>query len=300
MRTLIALLLALSTLTACSARDSVPAVTDEIRGEPAVEESLPAPVEEVIGYEVELQEISAVVSNDAGVQLVEYEYHVPVLWAVRADGSKIEEPRTPKEVEALTVTDTFNAEFAAWAGEEYVLGLIGAAEEELAFREEFEIPVENGLVYTERLNCQIYQTEQLISIRGLYDTYTGGAHPNYVLLGWNFDLTTGDFFAAEALAADSQEFSELVTAEIIRQAGERAAGENMLPEEFFWENYEEVAANWGSYAVSFDETGMTVGYSPYEMACYAAGAQEFTLGYDLLRPVLSDHGLAVLQLDQTT
>ena len=294
MSAVIALLLVLSTLTACTAGS----MTDVKNALPAIEEPPRERVEEIISYEVELQENSAVVHGENGALLVQYSYQVPVLWAVREDGSRIEKPQTPAEVEALTVTDRFNAEFSEWNGSEHILGIIGAAEEDRKFREEAGIPWEDDFSYTEGLTCQVYQTKELISISALYDTYTGGAHPNYVLLGWNFDLTTGDFFAPEALAADSQEFSDLVTAEIIRQARERAADEKMLPEEFFWENYEEVAANWGSYAVSFDESGMTVGYSPYEMACYAAGAQLFTLEYDLLRPALSKHGLAVLQLDE--
>ena len=128
------------------------------------------------------------------------------------------------------------------------------------------------------------------------DSYTGGAHPNQVLLGWNFDLTTGELFSPEALAADGQEISDLVAEEIIRQAEARAAENSMESENFFWENYREVAADWGNYALSFDETGMTVGYSPYEMACYAAGPQVFTLTYEQLLPGLSDHGLEVLGL----
>lgn len=293
---LIPLLLALSMLTACGAGS----MTDVKDALPPVEEPPQESVEEVITYEVELQENSSVVHSEDGVLLVEYEYQVPVLWAIRADGSRIEAPQTPVEVEALTVTDTFNAEFAEWNGSEHILGIISAAEEDRKFREEVGMSWEEDFAYTEGLQCQVYQTEQLISIDAVYYTYTGGAHPNHVLLSWNFDLTTGDFFAPEALAADSQEFSDLVTAEIIHQARDRAADEKLLPEEFFWENYEEVAANWGSYAVSFDEDGMTVGYSPYEMAAYAAGAQIFTLEYDLLRPALSDHGLSVLQLEKTT
>ena len=291
----IALLLALTTLTACGAGG----VTDVKNELPVIEDPPQETVEEIISYEVELQENSAVVHGENGALLVQYSYQVPVLWAVREDGSRIEEPRTPKEVEALAITNTFAAEFAEWPGEEHIQGLINAAEAEREFREEFEIPWEDGFSFAEELECEVYQTEQFISISALYYTYTGGAHPNSVLLSWNFDLTTGDFFAPEALAADSQEFSDLVTAEIIRQARARAAEAEMPPEEFFWENYEEIAAGWGSYAVSFDETGMTVGYSPYEMACYAAGAQSFTLEYDLLRPGLSDHGLEILQLDET-
>ena len=88
-----------------------------------------------------------------------------------------------------------------------------------------------------------------------------------------------------------------MSAEIVRQIGETAAEYDLAAEEVFWENYEEIAAGWSSYAVSFDETGMTVGFSPYELAAYAAGSQVFRLPYDLLAPHLGDYGRAVLGLE---
>ena len=148
---LIALLLALTTLTACAA-GGVADVNDAL---PPVEEPPQEIVEEVISYEVELKENSAVVNSEDGVQLVEYAYQVPVLWAVREDGSRVEEPQTPAEVEALTVTDTFNAEFAEWNGSDHILGIISAAEEERKFREEIGMPWEDGFSFTEGLNCQV-------------------------------------------------------------------------------------------------------------------------------------------------
>ena len=52
-----------------------------------------------------------------------------------------------------------------------------------------------------------------------------------------------------------------------------------------------------SYAVSFDEKGMTVVFSPYELACYAAGPQVFHLSLDFLEPYLSDYGRALLGIE---
>ena len=41
---------------------------------------------------------------------------------------------------------------------------------------------------------------------------------------------------------------------------------------------------------------MTVAFSPYELAAYAAGAQEFTLTYEELAPHLNQRGQQVLGL----
>ena len=85
--------------------------------------------------------------------------------------------------------------------------------------------------------------------------------------------------------------------EIVRQAEKRAAEEGVAAETMLWSDYREIAADWSSYAVSFHEDGMTIGYSPYEIACYAAGAQVYHLDYEQLLPMLSDHGKRVLELE---
>ena len=162
------------------------------------------------------------------------------------------------------------------------------AEEELAFRTESG---GNWTPYTLELDCSVYQTEQMVCIQAEYYSYTGGAHPNTVLLAWNFDLMTGQFFAPEILAADGQIFLDAVRDEIIRQI-------DMTPEAAveagYWEDYQDIAANWSSYAVSFNEEGMTVAFSPYEIACYAMGPQEFRLSYEQLAPHLNSHGRDLL------
>ena len=149
--------------------------------------------------------------------------------------------------------------------------------------------------YTLDLDCTIYQTEQMVSVSGVYYSFTGGAHPNTYLLGWSFDLDTGEFFDAKALS-DGTALQDHVTEELTRQARCRASEEDMVPEEMFWEDYESIIADWSSYAVSFDESGMTVAFSPYELAAYAAGAQEFTLTYEELAPHLNQRGQQVLGL----
>lgn len=39
---------------------------------------------------------------------------------------------------------------------------------------------------------------------------------------------------------------------------------------------------------------MTVAFSPYEIACYAMGPQEFRLSYEQLAPHLNSHGRDLL------
>ena len=242
------------------------------------------------------------------VTLFIYKAYKPHLRACRADGTPISVPdgmqyeggalpKTQAEQRAMEIAETFNAEFAEWTSPETFEELVQGAKENFAFLTEIGLDWNGG--HSLEMDCELYQTEQMISVDALVYSYSGGAHPNTVLLGWNYDLTTGEFFAVESLAEEAEEFSTLVTEEIIAQAQAKAKEYGVEPEMFFWEDYREIAANWGSYAVSFDENGMKIGYSPYEMASYAAGRQEFTLSYEQIDPNLSEHGRMLLGLNET-
>ena len=148
--------------------------------------------------------------------------------------------------------------------------------------------------YETELNTTFYETDGFVSVRGMYYSFTGGAHPNTMYTAWNFDLESGSFVEPGFLAADAQVFQEAVTEEIIRRADAIAAENSQEPGVYFWEDYRDIAAKWADYAVSFDDEGMTVTFSPYEIACYAAGTQEFRLDRDFLDQYLSAEGLRLL------
>lgn len=285
------LLLILCLLGGCTAppADREPA---ENTPPPAAE---PAP-EEPCGYTVETVERECEARDDDSALLATYRAALPVLVPCRSNGVGVtaETAATDAERRALAAAETFNAQFASWKDAEPVSELAETAREDRSWRQEAGIG--DFSEYSMELDCRVYQTERLVSVAGDYYSYTGGAHPNTVLMAWNFDLETGEFFAPEQLAEDAEAFSRTVREEIVRQIGRRAEESGLAPEEMFWSNYEEIAAGWSSYAVSFDGTGMTVGFSPYELAAYAAGPQVFHLPCGLLAPCLSDYGRAVLGL----
>ena len=266
--------------------------------EPA--ESTPPPaaepaLEETCVCTIEMMDWEDSAVDGDGASLATCRVHMPVLTARRADGTAIEAAGTEAEARALAAAETFNAQFAVWTLDEEFQELADLAREERAWRQESGI--DWGPAFFTELTSETYQTDRLVSVAGDYYSYTGGAHPNTVLMAWNFDLETGAFFVPEQLAGDGEAFSKAVSEEIVRQIGETAAEYDLTAAEMFWENYEEISAGWSSYAVSFDETGMTVGFSPYELAAYAAGPQVFHLSYDLLAPHLGDYGRAVLGLE---
>lgn len=289
MRTLIALLLTLL-LTGCGAA-SMTMVTGSpppAASDPELEES------ETVRYEVELAQWSDEARAEDGTQLASYTFTLPVLTAVREDGTPITEARSEPEEQALSAAAAFNEKFGKWAAAEEFPEFVTSAEEDLAMRREWDVQAQ-WIPYELTLDCTVYQTERIISVAGIYYTYTGGAHPNTWQLGWNFDLEEGTFFELELLADDT-ELQEAVNGEIIRQA-QLPLEDGTVPAEGYWEDYEAIIANWTSYTVSFDEEGMVVIFSAYELAPYAAGPQTFRLSYDWLEPHLSAHGRALLGLE---
>ena len=100
MGAVIALLLVLSTLTACSGGT----VTD-------VKNALPAlaavPEETTVTYTVEVTEYADIIRDDDGTELVEYSYQIPVLLAVRSDGSQVLDAASPAEKAALEAVEVF-------------------------------------------------------------------------------------------------------------------------------------------------------------------------------------------------
>ena len=280
MSTMIALLLVLSALVGCAGET----LTN-------VKNALPDLPAEVIAFSVEMETYEETVRDEDGAALAECSYELPVLTARLADGSVLETVATAGQERALAVAETFNGRFAQWKTNPRTLA--ESAREDRAFRNESGL---EAVAYSDDLSCAVYQTESLISVSGVYSTYTGGAHPNHILMSWNFDLGSGAFFDPDLLEEDGG-LKEAVTAELLRQA-EAAALENGLPpEEFFWTDYAGILADWTSYAVSFDGSGMTVGFSPYELACYAAGPQVFHVPYEELSPHLGQHGRELLGLE---
>lgn len=283
------LLLILCLLTGCA---SAPAGPEPAQPPPPPVQP-PAAVEEppcVLTLDMVEWEDSA--QSDGGVELARCRFCLPRLTACRADGAAIETAGTEAETRALEAAETFNGQFSNWTGGEPLRELTDMARAEWDWRQEADIPWAAAL--SAELECRVYQTERLVSVAGNYYSYTGGAHPNTVLMAWNFDLETGAFFEPEQLAEDGGAFSQAVSEEIVRQIRLRAEESGMAAEEMFWSNYEEIAATWSSYAVSFDESGMTVAFSPYELAAYAAGPQVFRLDNGFLSQWLGEYGHRVL------
>lgn len=301
MKRYVALILALLlVLTGCGAEksDSEQKLPDEKKE--SVTEKKPeekpqvnmTPAEQALRYEAEIVAYEGEETSADKEPLLTYGFHVPVLSVRREDGTQVTEAGNQKEKEALAKAQTFNTTFEQWTAEADIDGTIATAKEHLKLVKEIEGMWTGG--YALDLACDVYQTERMVSVSGLYYTYTGGAHPNTYHMGWNFDLETGTFLDVKMLGEDDG-LQKAVAEEILRCAGQPQDG--WVPIEGYWEDHETIIADWSSYAVSFNEEGMTVIFSPYELAPYAAGAQEFHFTYEFLEPYLSAEGKLLLGLE---
>ena len=231
-------------------------------------------------------------SADDGTLLASCSYQLPLMTVLRRDGTAVTEEDVSGSVErsALTAATTFNGEFRRWAAEADFPALAEAAREDYAWRTGEGSPWVGN--YDQSLGCTVYQTDRLVSVTGVFYYYGGGAHPNRVYLGWNFDTQTGAFLTPEQIFSDTA----AVTEELIRQAEQRAREADTAPEELFWPDFRDLLSNWTTAAVTFDGEGMTVAWSPYDLAAYAVGEQLFTIPLSWLRPHLNSYGQELLGL----
>lgn len=251
---------------------------------------------EEITYEVTTDPYEQTAEADDGTLLMSVSFRLPHLQAY-ADGVLIETPSTPGQEEALDRVTAFNANFDQWRESTDTAQSI--ADAKALYQDHPEAFSPN---YFEEFTYTAYRIGSLISISAEYYSYLGGAHPNTVYFSWNFDLDSGTFLAIPELAADPQAFTLAVADMIEVQAEERFASEpeyeGLSISDAYWDNYREVMEKWGSdYAAFFDKDGLTVIFSAYELASYAAGPQEFHIPYAALDSYWSDSGRAVLGLD---
>ena len=278
-------------LTACGAT-TLP--TPEEPTPPAVADT------EDITYEVTTDPYEQDILAEDGTKLMHISFQLPHLQAY-VNGQPIETPATPAQEAAVSRMNTFNESFDQWRESESVEESI--ADTKMMYQEDPELFTGDSMApLSEELTYTCYRTGSLISIAADYYSYLGGAHPNTVYFSWNFDLDSGIFLAIPELAEDPQAFTLAVADMIEVQAVERFQSDpnyaGLSLSDIYGENYREVMEKWASdYAVSFDAEGMTIIFSAYELASYAAGPQEFHFSYEQLASYWSESGRTVLGLN---
>lgn len=147
-----------------------------------------------------------------------------------------------------------------------------------------------GEEYTDETTASGVILGQIVSVRLDNFNYFGGAHPNRYTLGLTFDLSAGRFIDPAQLADDPEAFRTGVAELLVEKAD--AMGEEYTSG--YWTDYRDIIAHWNEGSVLFDETGMTVIYSPYEIGPYAMGELELTVSYMELEPLMGPSGMEKL------
>ena len=97
----------------------------------------------------------------------------------------------------------------------------------------------------------------------------------------------GQFIDPAQIGDDPETFRVQAAALLVAQA-------ESLGEEYtsgYWDDYAEIISNWNETTVLFDENGMTVIFSAYELGPYAMGPVELQLTYGELAGVIGQGGL---------
>lgn len=172
---------------------------------------------------------------------------------------------------------------------------IGASARE--FFEDLELPddmkSQSSLPYESGGSAVITRADQdVFSMRYDVSSYTGGAHGNYGVEGYNFDSRSGRKLALEDVIADREGLYERLLAFLDEQYG---------PDQMLFEGYEDTVRDLvfenevGGYPMSLTWTlgpgGMTVYFNQYLIAPYAAGLLTVDIPYEGNEAVFKDGGL---------
>ena len=151
--------------------------------------------------------------------------------------------------------------------------------------ETFGAPV---MEYEDDVETSAVFTGNIVSVCLRRYSFTGGAHPNIYVLGWLFDLASGQFILDPGqLADDPQVFHDGAAELLIEKADSDLPGSR--PGEY-WDDYQDIIRSRGGVTL-FGEEGMTVLYAPYELGPYAIGEVELHLDWEELGPLLGRGGL---------
>lgn len=235
---------------------------------PDQEEKLPAEPSYVFDVSVHSKQFTR---EDNGELYASYEYHCPMMRVTNLDELS-EEDRAI----AQRNLEAFNALMQQ------------ELDEALKFGEDMEKDVEGGyLPLADEKIVTVVRRGQILTVleQGYY--YGGGAHPFTYTATHTFDLELGQYIDPAQIGDDPEYFRKSAAPLLIAYA--ESLGEEYV--EGFWSDYAEIISRWNEAAVVFDESGMTVTFSVYELGPYAMGPVQLHLTYDEIADAIGAGGL---------
>lgn len=126
--------------------------------------------------------------------------------------------------------------------------------------------------YTSKNEYLVQRADSVVlSARGEWNSYAGGAHPNYGTGGYNYDSQTGKELLLSDVVTDVSAIPEIVSEILIARNPMEPFGDlkGTLSE------YKEEQFAW-----TIDYQSITFYFSPYEIAAYASGLLTATIFFD--------------------
>ena len=217
------------------------------------------------------------VDESSGRVYAFYNYRIPMMRLNIPDGmSEDEAAAAQRNMEVFNARMQLLMEDAVAFGEEMVQDL-----DDGYYSMNSELPLTDEKIMT------AWQTGQILTVMADGYIYSGGAHPYAYRESYTFDLSVGLFIDPAQIGDDPEAFrvkaAELLVAKAESFGEEYTSG--------YWDDYAEIIANWNDTTVLFDENGMTVIFSAYELGPYAMGPVELQLTYEELADVIGPGGL---------
>ena len=120
---------------------------------------------------------------------------------------------------------------------------------------------------------------QMLSYLLEWNEYCGGVHPSTYYEGFNLDVKTGDSISLDQVVSDIPALKALVMEKLLAEDGEDAFYTDLdalLADYFAWDEEAELyRPSW-----TLGEESLTIWFSPYEIAPYAAGLLQAEIRFD--------------------
>lgn len=148
--------------------------------------------------------------------------------------------------------------------------------------------------YVDSVTTTFWRNSHIVCVLLQNTSFTGGAHEIERQTAYTFDLHTGKMVDINDMVKDYADLQAVVTDAILAQV-EQIEQEKESDVTFF-SDYREVVPDWMSRNVYFGPDSLTVLFSVYDIAPYAAGEQAFEIPYTMVEPYLNDYGCQLLEI----
>lgn len=193
-----------------------------------------------------------------------------------------------------TIEETF------YTGQDYGLrlqfigynGMLEAAEDNFAWVREYQVDG-HTLELSDCLSAKVSRLDDnMLSILYSDVNYTGGAHGSYGSFGYTFDLQSGEILSLDKLSGDTAGLNEFLVQTMLEIAAADPSfpvEDSFLPAGGREEAFRNLLREGAWY---FDQEGLVIFSTLYELGPYAAGIAEFRIPYEKLAGKIDERYLA--------